>query len=253
MTGRLDESAAAKSVMTELRRTKFRSLRIASILPALVRRTTDVEVFRNALNAVKDVHPDIALYQLELHLAMLELDFERATDIAVKWALATLFDVDAMTVATFLLAEVRGDYDAALSLGKVGLLRMPAAHNLANNVAYAIALSGRPRDARQFVPQGIAGPHVAATEGLIDILEGRVAAGLQGYERAREYAKGNAELEVLVLLHRNLALWRLGGRSIEAAGLLKEYRVQLPSGWREVPNFHLLRRRMEEEGLAWPG
>lgn len=210
--GRSSREKAAEIILRELTRIDFASLRIAGMVPTFLRHFSDVDQFRRLLAKLRLRHPEAGLQKFEVHLAMLERRFEDATTLATEWASQTPLDPDAATAATFLLADVRGDYDEAVRIGQETLRRLPAELRLANNVAYALALAGRPKEARHYIVD-VDTPQHLATYALVQIASGRVEEGRADYERAAEMAtrSGDGELADLVRLNAALALAQFTG------------------------------------------
>jgi hypothetical protein len=100
-------------------------------------------------------------------------------------------------------------------VGTQALRRMPGVRVLQNNVAYALALSGRPGLARRYVPDD-EDVYSIATESLIALQIGDKAAGEAGYDRAAEVAesRGDYELAQLVRLQKLLVMARQRGEQL---------------------------------------
>lgn len=204
--GETSAEHAAKTLINELRRIDHRSLRIAGMLPSLLWRFSDAVTLRPLLAKLRTAHSNVPLHDLEVHLALLERRFEDAVEGAVQWADESPLDPYAATSCTYLLADVAGDYTRAADVGRRALRRMPGVAPLANNVAYALALAGRAKDAQRYLIN-IAAPQYVATQALIWVVMGRLEEARDGYRRAHEMAvdAGDPLLAKLVLLNARRA------------------------------------------------
>lgn len=204
--GKESQCVTADLVIRELVRIDYQSLRIANMLPVLLRRFSETDRFRRLLAHLRTKHPDASLDSLELHLAMLERRFDDAVELALGWAAKAPLDPGGATAATFLLTDVCGDYERAARLGREALRRLPAAQRLANNVAYALALDGHPKEARRYLLD-VEAPEHMATHGLIELVSGQLDEARDAYLRAEHMAgeASNSRLAVLVRLHANAA------------------------------------------------
>ncbi len=232
-------------VTTELRRVDYASLRIANMLPPLTRRFSDLERFSSVLAHVGRAHYGDPLYSLEVHHSLLERRFEDAMQAAVRWAEDTIFDAEAATTCTSLLCDVGGQYEAAAELGKAALDRMPSAFLLRNNVAYALALSGRAAEAREYLDPSIGNaPHIA-TDGLVALRSGDIEQAQACYQGAMRVASehGDDDLAALVLLHAHVAFTQFAPAA-QPIGSMSD--IELSEGWRDDVRFavalHMLER-----------
>ncbi len=238
---------AAKAVLEQLERTEFRSLDIASMLPALLGNYQDAETVEKTYHALAQVHEEDRLLFLQTHLAIIRLEFERATELAVKWAETDIFNPHAAGVAVYLLADVSDGFDKALEIGNRALRVAGSTEELVNNFAYACALGGRLAAARALLRgQSDDSVFLTATEGLVEVLAGNAQRGMALYEKAHTLAeneKGDRDLPTMVRLNQALALHRAG---------VAEPDLQLPDGWENHPYWVLFKQAAERAGVSWP-
>jgi tetratricopeptide (TPR) repeat protein len=140
--------------------------------------------------------------------------------------------------AVYLLTEACGDFAKAVKIGHAALRRFPASAILANNVAYALALSGDLSAAKAVLPARDSLPHVKATRGLIDFLSGRTEEGLELYDQAAAMAEDLHDIHTAAAVRYRKAL--LVAANSEAA------LPQLPAGYEADVNFQLQRLATEK-------
>jgi tetratricopeptide (TPR) repeat protein len=238
-------------VIGELERTEYRSLEIASMLPALMTSTGDGERFAGLVTSLKEANPGEPLDFFRINLALLRCDFEEATRLAVQFARRDIFNANAAAQAIYLLADVRRDYETAIEIGTTTIKRVPSLPALRNNLAYALALADRLDEARDVLPSDPGDSvYMCATAALVDVLSGRIDEGIAGYRRAYEFASKVADpaLGSLVTLNMSLAFHRLVKlRHIE--GDVRPPALIFPRGSRDDPRFVLLASIAEQEGI----
>ena len=249
--GDQSREATRDVVIGELEHIEYRSLEIASMLPALMTSTGDAERLAGLFASLEGANPGDPLDFLRVHLASLRWDFEEATRLAVEFALRDIFNATAAAQAIYLLADVREDYETAIEIGTSTIKRVPSSPALRNNLAYALALADRLDSARDVLPADSGDSvYMCATAALIDVLSGRVHEGISGYRRAHEFARAVSDpaLGSLVTLNMSLAFHRLLKlRRIE--GDVHFRPLTFPSGWQDDPRFVLLARIAEREGI----
>jgi len=247
--GRRDREDAKRVVLDELERTDFEAFPISALLPALMRTSDEASELASVCERLAERHHDESLYALRTQLAFLRLEFDEAARLAASWAADEILNPHAAAVAVYLLADVEGDLDSALALGRTALARAGHTQELVNNVAYVLALAGKLSEADQLLPRETGGSvFLTATRALVDILAGRIEEGIKGYDRAYELATKHSDpdLPQLVLANRQLALYRASKRGLVDLG---DVTVMLPSGWETHPHFALVKWKAEREGV----
>jgi tetratricopeptide (TPR) repeat protein len=249
-SGARERKATIEGLQNALEACSYQSLGITSMLCSVLSRISDASRLGRILTELRRVHDEKALLEPRVHLAFLRGDFASAAELAQVWVLSAPFDVGAAIKATYLVGDVRGDYAAAADLGLQTLKRVPASFELANNVAYALAMAGRPLEARQYIPvEDRDSPYVIATTALIDVLLGRYNEGLAGYARAQALAEkaGDTELAALLTLRRLLIERSLGKARGKLVDLIAS--TKLPDEWEQDPRFLVLISLAERELL----
>jgi tetratricopeptide (TPR) repeat protein len=236
--GRISASQAARTLLDQLRATDYGSVRMAAMVPVLLGRFSDLARFRATYERLQAGRPEYWLPRFKLHMALLERRFEDATEEAVKWSHAAVLDPVPAASASYLLAEVRGDYHQAAAIGMKALRRMPAAVQVRNNVAYALAMAGRPAEAAEYLEDGVDAPEHVTTNALIDLMRGKTDAALNGYERAYRQADGDPVLQFRIALARNIGLKRINHPRY-AEFELKDAVSRLPREWTDQPKLAL--------------
>jgi Flp pilus assembly protein TadD len=248
--GRKSSKAAATEVASQLERTDFRSLDIARLIPALLAHRDDALQLDQLLESLAANHTADELLFLKTHIALVHFEFDRATQLAKEWAEKEIFNTYAVSLAVYLLADVAGTLDEAISLGKRGCRIAGAAEQLVNNLAYAYALAGNLSEARDLLRV----PHhesvyMTATEGLIEILSGNRERGSWLYDRSYELAcqqsSSTPNLSQLVQLNKALALYR--------AGASKNVKLDMPERWERDPYLMAFRLAAERAGAEFGG
>src|SRR5207248_2163937 len=104
-----------------------------------------------ALVSLAEQHPEVVFHRLIVQRHVLGLEFDDATEAAIAWSDADIFNSVAAGTAVYLLADARGDFERAIEIGREALKRNPHASQLVNNVAYALALAGQLNEARNLL------------------------------------------------------------------------------------------------------
>jgi Flp pilus assembly protein TadD len=247
---RIKTLVEARSIVVQaLERAEFKASGLSWMLPALMNTTTERDQLERLTQHLAEANPRERFHRLHVQLALLRCDFDQATQLAVNWAHSELFDSSAAGTAVYLLVEAKAAYQEAIDLGTKFLKRAPVARQLINNVAYALALSGRLEEARALLGRIDATDNVylIATRALVDILSGEWERGLREYDQAYELAQQSEDerLAQRVRLNRALAVWRARDLNKEEASVA----LELPEEWRKDPHIVLLKRIAEREGV----
>jgi tetratricopeptide (TPR) repeat protein len=239
---------AATEILRELKRVDYSTPRLAEMLPPLLDRFSDAKTLREVMVSTLRANPDKPLRFLDMNLAVLEKRFAEATALSVAWVEDEPLNSAPAVAATFLLADVAGDPEAAIELGLKALRRMPAAKSLANNVAYSLALAGRAEEAKRFVPEDHS-PQSAATAGLVALCLGDRKRAIECYGRAfsRAARTNDSDLEALVALNAMMAVRCFGGD-------LTDEDLGVPAltpseAWADQPRFEITFKRLERMGI----
>lgn len=256
LTKQRDRVATLSAVIDELKRTNYESLGIASLLPALMSRTRDSGEFEELLTHLAERHPRTELTNLELHLAVLHHETDHALALGREWAHSEPLNPVAAAAAVQLLVDLAGEHDEAIQIGLEALSRMPADLMLVNNVAWALALAGQANRARHLLHRlehCVPTVTLTATDALVAMMEGAIAEGIAGYDRARDGALQNGDIRYarLVELNKILALRHLPRAVLESQGLPVPTAVEVPDDWEGDLSLWLLSHRAEREGLAF--
>src|SRR3546814_18959718 len=94
---------------------------------------------------------------------------------------------------TFLYETAFGDYEAAIRTGRDGLNRSPGNPVLANNLAFALAMAQRTKEARHVLTSLEDDGCAQATAALIELISGRESDALHLHERADRDRKMRVE------------------------------------------------------------
>lgn len=242
---------AAKEIVLDLEGVEFAAVRVAEMLPALLDRFSDSRALNRVLTRTQQANPDVRLFCLETHAALLGRRFDDAVEISVEWAKKVPLSPVAATAATFLLCDLADDPSQAVALGLPALNRMPSAKSLANNVAYALALAGRAEEARGVLPED-SSPQALATAALVALRLGEKDHAIDQYRAAHRRAEKNRDedLAVLVVLHARMAVHcfapELGGDALDLPESL------LPDDWEDKPRFAIALEMLRRRGIAYP-
>jgi hypothetical protein len=240
---------AFAEVLAQLRRTEFKSLSIVNMVAALSRDLEDADALEEVFAAAGEAHPGVALYRLVVQRHMIRLEFEEATDAAVRWARDEIFNSDAAAMAVYLLTDVRADFDNALEIGRDALKRNPSAAMLVNNVAYALALSGHVAEARRVLPDDSNNVFVTATKALVAYLSGDFEGGRAGYELAQRLAIEAGDTDLADLAGYHALVYEARALKAAHAQAGKELVLGLPKDWETKPQLVLLAHIAEREGV----
>lgn len=247
--GQIGRNQVADDLTSALKRTSFRSRRIASLLPLVLTKFSNRDRLREIVASMREVHGSSPLYELEAHLAILERRFTDAVEIAVDWSQASFLDPEPASLAVYLLCDVEQDCDRAVQLGVDALERMPNAKKLAHNVSYALALVGDPMRARTWLLDDLASVPTLATLGLVLLREGRADEAKAEYERALQSAleSDDGVLALLVDMHARFAFARFAQSSSWEAPDLEPN-----PAWLDEPRVAIAARMLENGGVALP-
>lgn len=134
--------------------------------------------------------------------AMVSGDFESAARFAEKWSEEESFSSRPRTLQSYFYGAL-GDYERSLQAANLGLISDQGDESLRGNRAYALAGLGRFDEAelelRSLEPalSELQRPFLLATRGMIRVLKGEGAEGLQLYEAAvTEFTKLNQQEHV---------------------------------------------------------
>jgi tetratricopeptide (TPR) repeat protein len=188
--GEADFHTTITSMRRALSATDYESLSTAYLLANLLVRTDDAPLLEGLIDRLQTRHAPAELDGLRMLLALLQRDAPTAVDFARKWASNDLLNPNATAIATYLVADLDGDFAEAAEIGARGLERAPSHLGLVNNTAYALALAGCPERAKKLL-EGLGASErveVVATRALVDLLMGQTARGLAGYRRAWDLA-----------------------------------------------------------------
>jgi tetratricopeptide (TPR) repeat protein len=252
-----DRRSTTRTVVEHLERIDYRSLPIASLLPPLMNRSEDAGALATVVHRLEQHHDRDELGQLRVHLAVLQHDADRAAECAVEWSRSSPLNPVAASVAVHLLGDVKGRYDEAIELGYEALRRAPGDRALINNVAYTLAVVGRPAEARRLMarlPRKTQTVALRATAALIDLADGAIERGIAGYLEARDAAleMGDKHLAILVDLNLAVNLRHFPGEVLQAHGVSEFGTIDLPDEEADNASLWLLSHRAAREGLTFP-
>jgi tetratricopeptide (TPR) repeat protein len=251
MLEKRSKKEAAIEILRELERVEYSTPRLAEMLPPLLDRFSDAKTLRKVLVSTLRANPGKKLRFLDVNLAVLERRFNEAIELSVAWVKDEPLNSTPAVAATYLLADVAGDLEAASEIGLQALRRMPAAKMLANNVAYALALAGRAEEARRWVPEDHS-PQSAATAGLVAMRLGDRKQAVKCYRRAlsRAAKTNDPDLVALVALNAKMAVHCFGGDLTEDD--LGVPAVELSDAWGDQARFEIIRRKLDRMGIELP-
>jgi Flp pilus assembly protein TadD len=242
-------------VLDQLKRTEYRSLAIAGLLPGVFTRCSERPGLEQVVKHLEVQHQKQDLTFLAVFNAMLGREAKEAVDLAVEWAHREILNSTAASTAILLVGDLAGDYEQAIQLGLDALSRAPRHASIVNNVAYVLALADRAHEARRIlsrVDERTLTIPLIATCALVDLGLGNMDAGVAGYERARQRAldEGNERMADLVEANLKLALHRLN--SSEPAKLERDgaQHLGISHQYKDDPTYWVLSVRAEREGLA---
>ncbi len=240
---------AAREVLRQLKGVEWKSPRLGAMIPVLLSRYSELGVLENAGERIAAANPDQRFWSIEVQTSILKDRAKAATKLAVEWAEDAIFMPEAITTATCLLIDVEDRFKDAIDLGIQALRRMPAAHPLANNIAYALVLSGHADEARKLtLNHGRDALYYLATDGLITAWRGNIESGLQKYDEAEAWAKrdGLDEAATLVALNRRV----VGLAPHDSRAYEVDKPVILPSDWADNPYLVLRLRMLKRRGAS---
>lgn len=244
--GRRDRAQVIETVRKALKDSEYQSLGIAKMLTSFYSRRSDANTLEKLHQTLLQLHDEADLYEIETRLAVLKAEFRRAVDLSVRWVGREPFDSDAALVATYLLTDVAQDYETAIRIGAEALKRIPDAKGVANNVAYALALAGRPKEARKFLPKVFptdkSRPFFVATEALIHLASGDVEGGSRGYEKAAAVAAeyGDEDLANLIRCQAMVLIARFTKTVVS-------WPAELVARYADDPHFAILQEGLKPE------
>lgn len=202
-------------------------------------------------------HTEEELFPLDVRIAQIGNDYERALEIARVWADRQPLDANAAAAAVHLEAQVLGQYEWAGERGLQALGRVPWSPELRNNTAFALALANRSDEAARVLEVLEVDTFISlATRGLIALSAGAVSEGLEKYRASIAKVTMEADpadkpaLISLIAMNAYLACRHFGIEVQPPDDLLPSH---LPPEWRHMPAFLLLERVAKREGVVWPG
>ena len=200
-------SATVKAASEALKRCDYRSEAIARVLASVALSPEDLPTLEAAYTELRKHHDSSALLAVESRVAFLRLEFDRCLDAALEWARQEPFSPQAHITASYVLSLHAGDYRQAARVGRAAIARGVRSAALRNNVAFALAMDGKPDQAARLLPDPSECELAPATAGLIEAVRGNLDQGIAMYEDSAEKAQrsGDDDLADLVLMHRTLA------------------------------------------------
>jgi len=242
-SGSRARTSAIDAVRKELLRCEYKSIGIARMLANLFLRASEAAQLEAVYAGLAAKYDPAALYPIATQMAFLHRDFKAALELANHWVKAEPFSADAAQTVTFLLADFVGDYAAAARFGLAAVQRNPNSEMLKNNVAYALAMAGRPLEARNLLPEGD-NSYYSATAALVEFKLGNRDAGVAGYRQALQQAvrDGDPILAALIAARACLVL-------AEPSSLA--WVQSPPAELDDDPRSALIAAQMSEAGQHW--
>jgi tetratricopeptide (TPR) repeat protein len=244
--GAISSAQAANEVVAQMCKIGWKSTRLVSMIPILLDRYSDFRRFAEVRGEVSRANPGMTFHALDFHAAVLGDRLKEASKVALAWERDALFAPEAASSALFTLTQIEDRFEDAIKLGQAALKRMPAATVVANNLAYSLALVGKPEQAKRLLPPEEDGSlYHLATGGLIAAARGDLAEALRLYDQAEEVAKRDGAISSpwLVRLHRRLISVVAPDVDPRAVCLA----VELPADWNDHPSLvqclRMLKRR----------
>ena len=190
-----------------LKRCDYRSETIARVLASAAQTTEDLPTLEAAYTELRKHHNRTALLPVESQVSFLRLEFDRCLDAAVDWVHQEPFSVEAHITATYVLSLHAGNYQEAARVGCAGIRRGIRNDAVRNNVAFALAMDGKPDEAARVLPDPSECELALATAGLIEAARGNLDGAIAMYEDCarRVRLRGHHDLADLVSMHRILA------------------------------------------------
>lgn len=207
--GEISRREAIDELTTLVQRTNYESEWIGRLVSSLLMDPSDAPLLSEIVDRMSIT--DERKLPLSTRLAQLSGRFDAAIELARQWVHAFPFDPGAPTELTYMLCDYTGDYEGAILAGREGLKRGPTFLPLINNLAYALASSGRTKEAKRVLVVTKEYPASLATRGLIELMEGRREDGDALYEMAAAVASAeDPELEDLIRSRWLIALTQAG-------------------------------------------
>lgn len=204
-TGRRARSNAVETIRKELLRCGYRSLGLARLLAGFFTKVSETGQLETLINGLKDEYSDEELLEFEAHRLYMCGRFEEALQVADRWLDRDPFSSAAACLVTYLHSDVLQDYEGTVRIGNAALQRSPRCTQLANNVAYALAMLGRTQEAKETLIIDES-PYPLATKALISIVEGDVTGGREGYEDSAKLAEEQEDPILAERIRAKLAL-----------------------------------------------
>jgi Flp pilus assembly protein TadD len=245
-------TANAHTTITSMRRalsaTDYESLSIAYLLANVLMRCEHAPLLAGVIDRLQTRHDPRELEGLRMVQALLEHDGATAVELARSWAAREILNPNAATLATYLVADLDGDFDEAARIGLNGLSRAPSHMMLINNTAYSLALAGRAEQAKKLLERlnpSCERVELIATRALVDMSLGHVTRGLEGYNRAwgRAMADRDKPLADLVAANALLARLRAGLETVLDHALLD----RLAKAADARPGYWVVSQRLQRE------
>jgi Flp pilus assembly protein TadD len=211
-TGAANKHTTVATIRRALTNSDYQSLSIAYLLANLLATSRDALLLKSVIERLKVRHPADDLHALWMALALLEHDAPSAVGFARAWAQRDVLNPSAAALAVYLIGDLEGDYSKAGQLGLNSLKWAPSHAPLINNTAYALALAGRTVQAKKVIENLALDSkrvEVIATRALVEMLNGNVDRGLDGYERAWDRAVTDRDEPLADLVAANALLARL--------------------------------------------
>jgi len=257
ITHRDKATSSLREILRALESCDYQSVGIANLSLNLMTTPEHADELARILGRLETRHPQDALLRLRMLLAILQREPSTAVEYARAWASTDLFNPFAAATAASLVGEVAGNFDEAVDIGLATLRRVPTDPMLLNNTAFVAAMAGRLPLARQLVRRALRksprSVYLTATQGLIDLLDGRPTRGRARYLEARrmaERAKDSA-LVTRVVLYAALAE-RAAGVDSEFGDPAQILEEQDPTPWCELPMFWIAAERLKRESRRPP-
>jgi hypothetical protein len=205
----IDNNGAIQRLWEVLERSNYQSLWVGRLFAGLLTKPEQAHLLEELIS--KSPAYGERTLPLLTRLAQLQGRFNDSVHLATQWMRSFPFDPGAPTNLTYLLCDFAGDYEAAVDVGREGLKRAPHFLPLINNLAYALASSGRLKEAKRVLVETREYPASLATKGFIALLEGDRSQGDAWYEAAAKVAsESDEELEQMIRTRWLIALAQTG-------------------------------------------
>jgi Flp pilus assembly protein TadD len=254
ISGQRPLAATRKLVIEQLEASDYQSLSMASLLPSLLPKFSDREQLATLLARLESRHEPDSLLFLRAREALLRRDEQASISLGVKWSETHPFNPVAAAFAMQMLGSFSNERERAIALGLEAITRAPGDKLLVNNVAYALALEGRTREARTVlgkIATTETTPAVVATRGLVEMISGNVRVGMKGYADAGALAskQGDEAIARLAELNLELALLHMDRDVLLKLDIEAPQALQLKGSAADDPAVWLLGKRAEHEGI----